>query len=153
MGAALSINPVRQVVIAPAVLELLRATAERSFPSECCGVLLGKSDGSTAVIGRARPVDNEARTPGRFYVGPRQMWRAIRDADAVGQHLLGIYHSHPRADVRPSAIDRRGAWPEHLQLITGYADGAAARTRCWQLLGGTFAQVPILPRLTDPARD
>ena len=89
--------------------------ALRSRPSECCGLLSGKN----GLITDAHPLRNDADRPEtRYFASPEDLFSAMRKIREAGQNLLGIYHSHPRAQAYPSAADVEMAfYPEAVYFI------------------------------------
>lgn len=73
-------------------------------PDECCGLLAGK-DGVISRIYRAANVAENKRV--RYEAAPLDIVRILDEIEGLGEEHLGIYHSHPRSEARPSATDRR----------------------------------------------
>ena len=97
----------------------LIAHAREAAPRECCGLIGGTADGVAQGIYRLR---NIAPTPLVTYeAAPEDLFTAQRTMRARGEHLLAIYHSHPRAsDPYPSETDVRLAYyPTAVYLIVG----------------------------------
>ena len=92
--------------------------ARESAPRECCG-LIGGIDGNAQTTYRMR---NVAADPLIAYeAAPEELFAAQRWMRERGEQLLGIYHSHPRADdPTPSATDVRLAYyPSAVYFIVG----------------------------------
>ena len=95
------------------------AHARAAAPHECCGLIGGTSEGSAQTIYRLR---NLAANPLVTYeAAPEDLFAAQRAMRERGEHLLAIYHSHPRsADPIPSETDVRLAYyPSAVYLIVG----------------------------------
>ncbi|HEX6897799.1 MAG TPA: M67 family metallopeptidase [Bryobacteraceae bacterium] len=77
--------------------------AEKTFPKECCGVMVG-SDG---VVREAVPVPNAYTGPQEdfFVMDPQDLSRVDREARGKGLEVLGIFHSHPNCDAYFSKRD------------------------------------------------
>jgi len=71
---------------------------------ECCGLLSGK-DGVISRIFRATNVAENKRV--RYEAAPLDIARILNEIEDLGEEHLGIYHSHPRSEARPSATDRK----------------------------------------------
>lgn len=114
----------------------LRAHAEAAYPEECCGVLLGRTDGDGIHVTDLFPVENrdpDARER-RYLIGPGDYLRAERSAEADGLDVVGFYHSHPDHPARPSATDLAEAtFPGFIYTITAVERGRAAATTAWRL--------------------
>ena len=92
--------------------------ARREAPHECCG-LIGGTDAQTLTV---YPLRNVAHDPRATYeAAPEDLFAAQRAMHERGEHLLAIYHSHPRsADPQPSDTDVRLAYyPSAVYFIVG----------------------------------
>ena len=129
----------------PAVADAVRRHAERTFPEECCGILIGRhrrndehEPGGATVVDTAMPAENVAAGDrrSRYDIDARALLRAHREARETGREVVGYYHSHPLHPAVPSARDREHAWPGVGYLIVAVdPGGAAAEIRCWRLDG------------------
>lgn len=55
----------------------------------------------------------------RYEIDPVQLRDAIFGTDDTDRYLVGIYHSHPRTEPKPSAFDIANAfWPEQVYVLT-----------------------------------
>ncbi len=108
--------------LTPTVLSAIREQAARSYPDECCGLLLGRAEHGQRVATEAWPVPNawseeiQLSADGathslrdRFYIPPQAYLRAQRDALRRSMDIVGCYHSHPDDRAWPSERDRVGA--------------------------------------------
>jgi proteasome lid subunit RPN8/RPN11 len=88
----------------------------RSKPDEeCCGLLAGRR----GVLTRALPALNAAEQRAMSYeIAPKELFCMMREIRKAGLELLGIYHSHPNGDNRPSARDvERAYYPDAAYFI------------------------------------
>lgn len=95
------------------------AHARTAAPQECCGLIGGSSGGRARTIYPARNISADPLVS--YEAAPEDLFsaqRAMRDRD---EHLVAIYHSHPRSsDPLPSATDVRLAYyPAAVYLIVG----------------------------------
>lgn len=107
------------VAITKNQVDALIAHACEANPEECCGLIGGAADGSAKSIYRLR---NVAANPLVTYeAAPEDLFPAQRTMRERGEHLLAIYHSHPRAsEPYPSETDVRLAYyPTAVYLIVG----------------------------------
>ena len=132
-------------------LDAIRQHGARDYPSECCGVLLGKANGSERKVSevvslknlrhdpaRAQellPVDdqNKETDRNRFLIDPLEQLRVEKGARVRGVEVLGYYHSHPDHPARPSQYDRDHAWPWYSYVIVSVARGTPKDLTCWVL--------------------
>jgi proteasome lid subunit RPN8/RPN11 len=95
----------------------MTAHAEREFPFECCGFVIGD-----AAVEEVRAITNiqdqkhredparfsrDARTA--FLMEPREHLAVMRELDARKLELKAVYHSHPDHDAYFSPTDRAQA--------------------------------------------
>lgn len=113
----------------------MKKHSHRSYPEECCGFLLGSSEGDVKLVrdilelGNAMQ-ENRAR---RYIVTPRQYRDAEHRAEELHLELLGVYHSHPDHPARPSQFDIEHALPWWSYIIIAVDRGVPAETTCWLL--------------------
>ena len=109
-----------QIRIAAKALAVILEQAERTFPEEACGLLLGVRQHITD----ARPTANIASDRTRhFEIDPQTLVDAHRSARGGGAQVLGYYHSHPAGPAEPSAVDRaRAAHDGAVWAIAGADD-------------------------------
>lgn len=90
-----------------AILDAINTHAEETFPAECCGFLLGSTDGSNRVVVEALRATNlraEERND-RYEIDPAERKAAEEKAAANGLAFIGFYHSHPEHDAYFSETD------------------------------------------------
>jgi proteasome lid subunit RPN8/RPN11 len=117
-----------------AVVDAMRAHAERAYPDECCGAVVGEEDGAERRVLDAWPLPNAAPAPQRrFVVAPADYRVAERRARDAGLRLLGFYHSHPDAPAQPSTVDLASAFPHLTYVIISVEGGEARETTAWRL--------------------
>src|SRR5690606_32458424 len=85
--------------------------AQRLYPNECCGAMLGVSRSESRQPGtgpvtvkeitRAVPRKNtyEGEQADRYEIAPMDLLKTDRESRAEGLQLIGIYHSHPGCDA------------------------------------------------------
>jgi proteasome lid subunit RPN8/RPN11 len=89
------------------VYDAMIAHALDERPNECCGLLAG----TKGVITRIYRATNAAETRTvRYDVDRQELVRIFADMRATGVDHLGIYHSHPGSEPKPSATDRKLAY-------------------------------------------
>jgi proteasome lid subunit RPN8/RPN11 len=144
------------VRIASGARSLVLAHAERAYPSECCGALLGRAStetGGTTIL-RAAPLRNEAadHADRRFVIGSAATRAAERDAGRDGLEVVGFYHSHPDHPAEPSPSDVSQAWPWYAYVIVGVHAGEAGPARAWRLRDDrtSFDEAALVPFADAP---
>lgn len=109
--------------------------AERTYPHECCGLLLGRVLDGAKVVEDLWPCENAwVESPqNRSLIPSDQVLRCDREARARGLDIVGFYHSHPDVSAHPSAFDREHALPWWSYIIISVQHGKAAELRSWRL--------------------
>ena len=117
--------------------EALRRHGEETYPHECCGILLGHTDGAGArvVTSTARCGNTRTDSPeNRYNIDPLDQIRIQREGRERGEDIIGYYHSHPDHPARWSATDLAEAhWPGYSYVITSVDEGKAAVTNSFEL--------------------
>jgi proteasome lid subunit RPN8/RPN11 len=119
----------------------IQAHAISTYPLECCGLLLGKSDPTGKTVMEVRATQNAWRADSnsdltkkrRYSIAPEEMLVAMKDGRDRGLEIIGIYHSHPDHPAEPSECDREGAWTHYSYLIVSVPQGEAGCFRSWSL--------------------
>lgn len=101
------------VFVPPAVRDEMEAEADRAFPNETGGILLGYADrddpAAIQVLIQIGPGPGARHEPHRFE--PDSPWQTARLAKAYSDTerlaaYLGDWHSHPHGTSKPSSLDR-----------------------------------------------
>jgi proteasome lid subunit RPN8/RPN11 len=133
----------------------LRQHGEETYPHECCGIMLGKSDGEKITVAQLIRAGN-TRTDSahnRYHIAPQELIKAQREGRKSGLDIVGFYHSHPDHPAQWSTTDFAEAhWFNCAYVITAVdgdkINGEATITNSF-LLNGTgeedkaFANQPI----------
>ena len=128
-------------------LQAIYAHADRTYPEECCGLLLGTIAADEKVVHEVYATPNawdhdaasllndaEGLTKTRrYWIAPEDMLAAMREARQRNLGMIGVYHSHPDYPAIPSECDRAIAWSHYSYLIVSVEHGAAIDARSWTL--------------------
>lgn len=102
-------------------LREIREHAQRDYPYECCGLLIGRFEMAgdktvleTYAISNAR---EESAKRNRFLIRPEELIRGERYAAEKQADVVGFYHSHPNSPAVPSQYDLEHAWPTYSYII------------------------------------
>jgi len=121
----------------------LRQHGEETYPHECCGVLLGRFDDTSAdsvekTVSRiARCGNTRADSPhNRYHIDPRELIRIQREGRERGEDIVGFYHSHPDHPAQWSPTDLAEAhWFGCSYVITSVEKHVATITNSFELAG------------------
>jgi len=124
--------------ISKADYDLIRWEAKRSYPHECCGILLGRvADGHRLVTMTVTCENTRTDSPAdRYRINPDQVIAALKLARSRGEAVIGFYHSHPDHAANYSSTDLAEAhWFDCSYVITSVEHGAPSLTASFVLLG------------------
>jgi proteasome lid subunit RPN8/RPN11 len=146
--------------IPPSVLREMAAHAQKTYPAECCGLLLAAADGTLRfqpvanVAGTREGAGTSARTARDGYVmDPKELLLALEETERQGGALWAIVHSHPDVGAYFSLEDQRMAlgggqeplWPGVRYLVIS-ARGAGvdgAKLFTWDAASGGFREEEV----------
>jgi proteasome lid subunit RPN8/RPN11 len=137
-------------------LQNIRDSAERAYPNECCGLLLGRTIEGSKILIKVWETENtwdeeSAQTfpphsedpdsdkplaftqERRYTIAPEAMLAAQRHARERQLDIIGIYHSHPNHPAIPSPCDHQWAWQQYSYIIASVREGKTVEIRSWQL--------------------
>jgi proteasome lid subunit RPN8/RPN11 len=99
--------------------------AERVYPKECCGAMLGRAEGGAKLVTEAVPMENAyaGEQADRYELRPEDLLEADRQARARGLDLIGIFHSHPDCDAYFSNTDLKNSCPWYSFVVLSIQDG------------------------------
>jgi proteasome lid subunit RPN8/RPN11 len=99
--------------------------AERTYPNECCGVMLGHIQGDQKLVTEAVALENafEGVQRERYELRPEDLLKAEREARNRGLDLIGIFHSHPDCDAYFSETDLKNSCPWYSFVVLSVSRG------------------------------
>jgi len=109
------------------------AHAEKKFPNECCGAMIGRIDGDSKHVTDAVLMENAyAGAQGaRYELRPEDLLEADRKARAAGLDLIGIFHSHPDCDAYFSKTDLENSCPWYSFVVLSVRKGEFHHANSW----------------------
>lgn len=117
------------------IISAIKAHAERDYPHECGGMLIGRFAGGLKEVFEIYPLENarEDSRHNRILLLPKDVLRAERYARTRKLDVVGYYHSHPNARAVPSQYDLDHALPVWSYVIASVIDGKAVKVRSWEM--------------------
>jgi [CysO sulfur-carrier protein]-S-L-cysteine hydrolase len=114
-----------------------------ALPDEACGLFIGRLgvDGAaTGAMSEARPCRNADASARTYTVDPRDMLAAGRAAEARGEDIVGVWHSHTHTDAYPSPTDvRQAVDPTWWYVIVSLRDDAPV-LRAYHIVDGSIVE-------------
>jgi len=116
------------------------------LPDEACGMLAGPMVGGepTGEVTAAFPCRNADASARTYTVEPRDLLKAMRAADAQGDELVGVWHSHTHTDAYPSPTDvRQAVDPAWMYVLVSLRHGEPA-LRAYRIRDGGIAEIDVV---------
>ena len=107
--------------------ERILAHCYQDLPDEACGLLAGPIVGTeaTGAVSEVYPATNADASARTYTVDGKDYLRAMRDAEARGDEIVGVWHSHTHTDAYPSPTDvRQAVDPMWVYVIVSLRDDA-----------------------------
>jgi proteasome lid subunit RPN8/RPN11 len=109
------------------------AHAQKTYPNECCGAMLGTLDGDSKMVSEAIALENafEGAQAARYELRPEDLLAADKAARERGMDLIGIYHSHPDCDAYFSKTDLQNSCPWYSFVVLSIQKGKFDHANSW----------------------
>lgn len=133
--------------ISKILINQIKEQAEKGYPFEICGFILGKNDYKNN-IREAREIiqvenQNKERANDRFDISPKDYMKVEDYADKNNLQIIGIYHSHPDHPDRPSQTDLLYALEDLSYIIVSVKNGKSVSYKSWYLKDGKFEEEEV----------
>lgn len=109
-------------------IEQIKEHAQKDYPYECCGILLGKFKNGEKTVTQVLEISNEKEEENRhnrYLIPSSKILETELYAIKNGLDIVGFYHSHPDHSAIPSAYDVEHALPVYSYLIVSVYDAKA----------------------------
>ncbi|MDA8293541.1 MAG: M67 family metallopeptidase [Actinomycetota bacterium] len=116
------------------------------LPDEACGLLGGVA--ATGEVTACYPTRNAAASAKVYTVDPRDHLRADRDAEAAGNAIIGVFHSHTHTDAYPSPTDVAQAPDPSWHYVLVSLRDTQPVVRSYRIEGSAVTEEPlvVIPR-------
>ena len=124
------------IQIDQAAIEAITAHAERDYPHECGGMLVGKFEAERKTVIETFPLENareEEARHNRVLILPKDVLRAEKYAREKKLDVVGYYHSHPDDRAIPSQYDLDHALPVWSYVIASVMNGKVDDIASWEM--------------------
>lgn len=98
---------IRSIRISEAQRQALQDHAQKHDPNESCAILYGRIEGDLAVVKDFFLAYNADGSQSSFTISNEQLIAAYGKAEESNAQVIGIFHSHPDSEARPSGTDRQ----------------------------------------------
>ncbi len=116
-------------------IEEIKQIAQKTYPHECCGVMVGSVESGVKTVTQVIPAENQ-RTDSpanRYLITPDLLNELEKKLKGTDRAILGFFHSHPDVPARPSTYDQDHAWPWYSYVIVSVNKGEAGEIHNWIL--------------------
>ena len=116
-------------------IEEIKQIAQKTYPHECCGVMVGSIENGVKTVTELIPAENQ-RTDSpanRYLITPDLLNELEKKLKGTDRAIVGFFHSHPDVPARPSAYDQDHAWPWYSYVIVSVNRGQAGEIHNWKL--------------------
>ncbi|MBI5697396.1 MAG: M67 family metallopeptidase [Thaumarchaeota archaeon] len=87
--------------------QILIEHAVKSAPNESCALLFGNEDSNTCTVKDIFLTENTEKSPINFTISNEELLAGYKEAERNGLDVIGIFHSHPHSEARPSMTDKK----------------------------------------------
>jgi proteasome lid subunit RPN8/RPN11 len=107
--------------------------AERTYPNECCGAMLGHAAGDRKMVTQAVVLPNawQGAQGERYQIRNEDLLEAEQQARSHGLDLIGIFHSHPDCAAYFSETDLKNSCPWYSFVVLSIQTGQFDHARCF----------------------
>lgn len=111
--------------IEPEAWNVMVSHAQKTYPNECCGAMIGAIDGSDKIVRVAVPLANAftGEQGQRYELRQEDLLRADSEARQRGMDLIGIFHSHPDCEAYFSKTDLENSCPWYSFVVLSIQKG------------------------------
>ena len=136
------------LVISREILNDIFDHSRKTYPEECCGILVGRDEGEQRVVMESHRAQNVAteRRHDRYLIDERKLIEVLKATRGLATDVIGFYHSHPDYPSRPSRFDiETAAWPGYSYLIASVEKERVVSVQSWVMRDGSesFVEEPI----------
>jgi len=106
---------------------------QASYPNECCGAMLGTTDGENKIVRESIALENafSGAQAARYELRPEDLLAADKAARERNMDLIGIYHSHPDCDAYFSKTDLQNSCPWYSFVVLSIQKGEFHHANSW----------------------
>jgi proteasome lid subunit RPN8/RPN11 len=116
-------------------IEEIKQIAQKTYPHECCGMMVGSVENGVKTVTQLIPAENQ-RTDSpanRYLITPDLLNELEKKLKGTDRAIVGFFHSHPDVPARPSTYDQDHAWPWYSYVIVSVNKGEAGEIHNWKL--------------------
>jgi proteasome lid subunit RPN8/RPN11 len=81
--------------------------SEKNRPNESCAILFGMVENEKSIVKEIFLTENVEESSVNFTISNEQLLEAYQKAEEKKLDIIGIFHSHPDSEPRPSITDEK----------------------------------------------
>lgn len=130
------------IAVSPRVLNEIASHARQTFPEECCGLVTGSARERFREAHACRNDSQDRRRA--FFMSPVDCQAVMETAEARGEAVTAVYHSHAGVDAYFSELDQEHAghalfpFPRADHIVVSIVEGQVRRWGLFQRAGDGF---------------
>lgn len=112
--------------------------AKKAYPSECCGILIGRihenGTGKEIEINEIREAPNQfhGQKSAHFQINPLFIYHLEQEIEPLGLEIVGVYHSHPDCPAILSKEDEKYMVPGLEYVIMSVKNGEVVDVKSYR---------------------
>ncbi|MFM7861508.1 MAG: M67 family metallopeptidase [Candidatus Nitrosotenuis sp.] len=87
--------------------QILIDHAKKGAPAESCALLFGKEESNISTVREIFLTKNTDNSSINFTISNEELLRGYQEAETKGLDVIGIFHSHPHSEAKPSSTDKK----------------------------------------------
>ncbi|MCT2536302.1 Mov34/MPN/PAD-1 family protein [Aquibacillus koreensis] len=103
----------KDIIIPQSIYSELIEKNRDLLPFEGCGIL----SGSNRYVKTAWYLDNELRSPNRFFVNKQIVEDTVMKIQEKQEDILAVYHTHPNTSAIPSSLDLKNHIDNEIDMV------------------------------------
>lgn len=97
----------RTIILDQTQKQILTNHAIKNAPAESCALLFGIQDSNTTTVKEVFLTKNIENSPVNFTISNEELLSGYQEAEKKRLDVVGIFHSHPHSDAKPSLTDKK----------------------------------------------
>jgi proteasome lid subunit RPN8/RPN11 len=97
----------KTIVLSQTQKQILIDHAKKCAPAESCALLLGKEESNISTVSEVYLTKNTEDSPVNFTISNEELLHGYQEAERKGLGIIGIFHSHPHSEAKPSSTDKK----------------------------------------------
>ena len=97
----------KTIILSQSQKQILIDHARKCAPAESCALLFGKEESNTSTVKEVFLTKNTENSPVNFTISNDELLTGYQEAEKKGLDVIGIFHSHPHSEARPSSTDKK----------------------------------------------